>query len=101
MKKLIISDKILSSNGELPITENVVGISITCLGDVQLNYSWNDNNKNTPLIEGESRSFGGFDQYTIGGNKLYYAFDTSGTTKSVLVTIFAVSSEEAQLPKTC
>ena len=100
MKKVIISDKILSSDGELPLTDNVVGISITNLGAAQFNYSWNDENKNTPLIEGESRSFGGFDEYSIGGNKLYFSFDTTGT-KSILITIFALSSEEAKVPNDC
>lgn len=86
MQRLIINDKTVSAAGEFECKDSTVGFTITNDGTAAVNWSWNNDSKSRTLAEGESLSFGGIDDFVLGGNKFYYDFGTG--TKKLTISVF-------------
>lgn len=96
MKRVTISDRVVSKQGSLAdFNDRIVGVVLTNDGSTTAKYSWNLENPNIELSAGESVVFG-YDNYSLGGNKLYFDFASTTTGRKLRITLFTLSAEEAK-----
>jgi|GEM_PF-6447151 len=83
-----ISESSYGEASDISIGDGVIGITLTNEGAETVEYGWGSENYNRTLLPGASRSFGGFTDFNIGGNQLFWRFTSGANEKKFIITKF-------------